>query len=424
MKKNLLYFFGTLFFCVLSGSTVSAQDSPLCDKEIVHLGIPAESHTKVALTVTNIDANTVSISIEKIGDLDINSLTVETTIGTVTGSGDASKFEATLSSATPPETFTINALLWNGFIIRPENYSELADIPFNATCGGAVSYNLNLSTLTVNGVAITDFSPSKTAYNVELPFGTTTAPVVAATASNSAYTPIIVQATSPTGTATVTVKSTEDPTKEKVFTINFSVSTVDPANNTECSGISNEVQEGGSYNYSYLFQSTDVGVVITSELLEPKDGTVAYVFDYTAGAPQFETGMTLLEGRKFTQTLPYTTANEKITVAVKFAYAGGLTVTKRFEYTVGEDCGTTGIDTNKSSQLSFYPNPVKDFLNISAQSDIAEVSIYNTLGQLVKTVKSNNSNLSISISSLPVGQYIVIVQTVDGEEITGRIIKK
>lgn len=87
----------------------------------------------------------------------------------------------------------------------------------------AASTNVELATLTVNGSAVT-VVPGQAEYNYELPYGTSAAPVVAATAEDAnAEVGTITQASSATGSATFTVTA-EDGTTTRDYTINFSVS--------------------------------------------------------------------------------------------------------------------------------------------------------------------------------------------------------
>lgn len=64
---------------------------------------------------------------------------------------------------------------------------------------------------------------------------------------------------------------------------------------------------------------------------------------------------------------------------------------------------------------------MKDELNIVDGEGVA--TIFNTLGQLVKQFSINNSQLTIDVSDLPKGQYILQVQRVDGRMITKQFIK-
>ena len=86
----------------------------------------------------------------------------------------------------------------------------------------AASANVELATLTVNGNAVT-VVPGQAEYNYELPYGTSAAPTVAATAEDAnATVGTITQAASATGSATFTVTA-ENGTTTRDYTINFSV---------------------------------------------------------------------------------------------------------------------------------------------------------------------------------------------------------
>lgn len=80
-------------------------------------------------------------------------------------------------------------------------------------------------------------------------------------------------------------------------------------------------------------------------------------------------------------------------------------------------------DFNKK-QLSFYPNPVNDVLNLSYPEALASVQIYNVLGQKVVSEKLNSQEARIDMSSLMAGPYIVKATTVSGASKTIKITKK
>ncbi len=70
---------------------------------------------------------------------------------------------------------------------------------------------------------------------------------------------------------------------------------------------------------------------------------------------------------------------------------------------------TQTLSTSDFQQYDFqsYPNPVKDILNLSANSSINRVEVYNMFGSLVKTIAINNSRTSINLSDLTSGIYIL-----------------
>ena len=66
--------------------------------------------------------------------------------------------------------------------------------------------------------------------------------------------------------------------------------------------------------------------------------------------------------------------------------------------------------------LVYYPNPVKDFVNISNGSQILDqIEVFNLLGQKVITEKINNTNAKLNLSNLQSASYILRVTTQDGE---------
>ncbi|WP_309641694.1 GEVED domain-containing protein [Flavobacterium sp.] len=61
------------------------------------------------------------------------------------------------------------------------------------------------------------------------------------------------------------------------------------------------------------------------------------------------------------------------------------------------------------SNFKYYPNPVKDYLNLSYSELISKVIIYNMLGQEVLVQSPNVINAKIDVNALPTGSYLVKV---------------
>ncbi|MFN3942407.1 MAG: GEVED domain-containing protein [Flavobacterium sp.] len=74
------------------------------------------------------------------------------------------------------------------------------------------------------------------------------------------------------------------------------------------------------------------------------------------------------------------------------------------------------------SELKYYPNPVVDVLNLTNNTAIERVEIYNLLGQQVMQVKTNATQTSVQVGELAKGAYIVKAYA-DGVEHTFKIIK-
>ena len=81
----------------------------------------------------------------------------------------------------------------------------------------------------------------------------------------------------------------------------------------------------------------------------------------------------------------------------------------------------TGDNTIKG--FKFYPNPVNNTLNMSAQDNIEKVSIYNISGQEVINVTPNAVQTQVDMSRLQNGIYFVKAQ-VNGQLTAFKVIKK
>lgn len=79
-------------------------------------------------------------------------------------------------------------------------------------------------------------------------------------------------------------------------------------------------------------------------------------------------------------------------------------------------------DFNKK-QLSYYPNPVNDILNLQYPEALKSIQIYNVLGQEVLSKKVNSNEAHIDMSSLKGGIYIVKTTSVTGASKTIKITK-
>jgi hypothetical protein len=87
-----------------------------------------------------------------------------------------------------------------------------------------------LTDLTLDGSTIADFGASKTNYSVELPFGTTTAPTVAATTVDANASAVVTAATSIPGTTSIAVTA-QDGSTTSTISIAFTLEPTDSATN-------------------------------------------------------------------------------------------------------------------------------------------------------------------------------------------------
>ena len=136
--------------------------------------------------------------------------------------------------------------------------------------------------------------------------------------------------------------------------------------NPQCLGSDTQATEGSFVlGYNYSFQTIGTDVTITFELLDNKVGLVAFLRQ----SPSNEIQMNLLTGQTFTYTITGQTPGATINYAVKFAFAGGLAVTRYVSYVVGSSCT---LSLNSSSELLQFnfPNPTNNFVAISSNLSI------------------------------------------------------
>ncbi|MCF6132079.1 T9SS type A sorting domain-containing protein [Flavobacterium wongokense] len=85
--------------------------------------------------------------------------------------------------------------------------------------------------------------------------------------------------------------------------------------------------------------------------------------------------------------------------------------------------GTLATGDFDSSNFSYYPNPVKNILNLSYNQEISNVEIFNLLGQKVMTNAVNANTAQIDMSNLSNGAYMVKV-TSNNQVKTIKVIKQ
>ncbi|RZJ66284.1 MAG: glycosyl hydrolase family protein [Flavobacterium sp.] len=189
---------------------------------------------------------------------------------------------------------------------------------------------------------------------------------------------------------------------------------------TQCSGTSSAAQQGSfTVGYTYSFQTIGSNVQVTIDLLDTdKVGLVAFLWNQN---PFGEVQMTNVSGNTFTVTIPGLTAGTTINKAVKFAFAGGLSVTPYFSYVVGNDC-SLGEDVVTSSAPVLFPNPVDDMLNLRLPDEQNTVFVTDIAGRLqVKAqVKAFDT---LDLSALKSGIYFIRIENSNGSR-TSKIVKR
>ncbi|MCX6267335.1 MAG: alpha/beta hydrolase fold domain-containing protein [Bacteroidetes bacterium] len=273
------------------------------------------------------------------------------------------------------------------------------------TMGSTLSNDATLNDLKVDGTTVAGFSAATQAYNMELPFGTTTVPAVTATPAFALATVLITPAASIPGTTSVQVTA-QDGTTQLTYTVSFSL--LAPSNDATLSNLRWMTSSGsqsvmvnsfspGTLDYAVEIPTevtavnlvasptqTGVPTVITppvnlSGTVSQRTGTVmvtapdgvstktySILFNYSTGQTyHFKEGFATFPPENWTLTgnISNSTANG---VGL---YSAGLSCPK-FKWTAPTDggilntpvCNTAGtlvfyirvLDNNPASQLHFY----------------------------------------------------------------------
>ena len=88
--------------------------------------------------------------------------------------------------------------------------------------------------------------------------------------------------------------------------------------------------------------------------------------------------------------------------------------TEEASHNISTKEGYVSVEEMTNETYQVYPNPVKDILTIEGEN-LEQVSVFNTMGQLLKTVKCNGNVVNVNVSDLQNGMYIVNVIDNNGE---------
>jgi len=147
-------------------------------------------------------------------------------------------------------------------------------------------------------------------------------------------------------------------------------------------------------------------------------GVVAFL---RKNSPLTETQMTNVSGNIFTTTITNQTLGSTINYACKFAYSGGLSVTKYISYVVGTSC-SLGVETSSELKQFAYPNPVENSLQLQLLDNQNQITLTDILGRklIENVVKSVHT---IDMSPFKSGIYFLKINNSLGIE-NMKIIKK
>jgi hypothetical protein len=83
---------------------------------------------------------------------------------------------------------------------------------------------------------------------------------------------------------------------------------------------------------------------------------------------------------------------------------------------------TTGIGSVKKFGPTVYPNPARDFVNISSSGNISRIHLTDASGRLIDSSYDTGSMVTISLSDLNPGIYLIVAE-IDGVIYRNKIVK-
>lgn len=94
--------------------------------------------------------------------------------------------------------------------------------------------------------------------------------------------------------------------------------------------------------------------------------------------------------------------------------------TDKKEHAIATKEGALAIDETVVNSYKIFPNPVNDVLTISGE-DMRQITIFNAVGQLVKTIECNENTVVVDVDDLQNGMYVVNVISNNGTMTTSKI---
>jgi len=175
--------------------------------------------------------------------------------------------------------------------------------------------------------------------------------------------------------------------------------------NLSCEGTDIVATQGTfTDGYKYKFETFGTDVKATFELLDNKPDLIAYLWKQN---PFSEVQMTNIGGRKFSYTLTGQTPGATINYAAKFAFAGGMSVTRYIPYVVGSECATNLIPYSETG-ISLFPNPTAGKVHFKGlENKNCNYTLSDISGRIVKMGVLSPVVDKLNLSDLENGVYIL-----------------
>lgn len=81
------------------------------------------------------------------------------------------------------------------------------------------------------------------------------------------------------------------------------------------------------------------------------------------------------------------------------------------------------VETQDILELKVYPNPTQNILNIESKTALSLITIYNITGKKIKSEKTNQLKLTLNLSDIANGVYMLNISDNQGNKTTRKLIK-
>jgi hypothetical protein len=334
----------------------------------------------------------------------------------------------------------------------------------------------SLSALEVDGVSVDGFNSSTTTYSYSITSGTTTIPqITTATATQTTASTDITQASAVPGSATVVVTAPDGTTTE-TYTVNFSfvgpgVSATTPPARSDANHVSiysNAYTNEATSNftvYDTSHQVEDFNILGSGDIClasTPNAPGNAFAFEYIGSGIDLSNQDRLHVDLYLDASAPTGAVFQaKILQGPSSAWAGDTTLTVDLGlitpgtwyeadipfsngtnpsltvdnveliqifaagpvdgYTIYMDNlyfhnNTLSINQVDIADFKVFPNPSNNDWNISGNSEISKVSVFDILGKEVMTLTPNRNQVRINASNLRTGIYFAKIEGLKGNK--------
>jgi hypothetical protein len=304
-----------------------------------------------------------------------------------------------LNDSEAPAAFFMPDIPLKTLIIDHENLQSQAFVSFHFYIASLPSNDATLGNMKINNEELIGFSSSNLNYEVELPTGTTSVPIISATASDTSATVVITQASELPGTTTIVITA-EDGVTQTTYTIEF---TIAPNNDATLSSIQINSEELPGFNSNSL----------------------EYGIEYSTQTSSFPT-----------ISATSTNANATIEITQTPQLPGTATIVVTAEdgvtqktYTIDFTIPTSTIEFDIKNEILLFPNPTKDKFKIQCSKFKvvdATIELYDLTGKklLVKQITAGTENIEIDVCHLKNGVYFCKLITKNGSETKKLVIQK